>query len=250
MRALVSWSGGKDSAFALDRVRRDPGIEVVGLLTTFSREFDRVSMHGVRRALIEEQAEALGLPLVGIELPSPEDGRAAAAGFTAFASNAAYESAIRAAFRSARADGVEAVVFGDVFLEDLRRYRETLLAAESIAGVFPLWKRDTTALAEEMIDVGLRATVTCIDPKRLDRSFAGRSFDADFVRALPPDVDPCGENGEFHSFAFAGPMFPQPIAHRLGQIVDRDGYVFADVEKGAAPHFHQMVKEGQPPTRQ
>ena len=215
-KAIMSWSSGKDSALALHQARVSGEVEVVGLLTTVTAAFGRVSMHGVRESLLDAQAAALGLPCRKVTIPSP-------------CPNEIYEREMGEALTALGAAGVSQVIFGDLFLEDLRQYRESRLSAIGMTGLFPLWKRDTTALAGEMIDVGLRATVTCIDPKRLDRSFAGRSFDADFVRALPPDVDPCGENGEFHSFAWNGPMFARPIPVQTGEVVDRDGFVFADL---------------------
>ena len=215
-KAVVSWSSGKDSAFALHEARRSGNVEIVGILTTVTSEFGRVSMHGVREALLDQQAEALGLPCWKVPIPSrcPND---------------VYERQMARALGEIQQLEVTAVVFGDLFLEDLRQYREAKLAAAGMSGIFPLWKRDTAALAREMIDLGLRATITCIDPKKLDRSFAGRSFDATFLAELPGDVDPCGENGEFHTFASAGPMFASAIDVKLGDVVDRDGFVFADV---------------------
>lgn len=215
-KAIMSWSSGKDSALALHQARASGEVEVVGLLTTLSSAFDRVAMHGVREILLDAQADALGLPCRKVAIPSP-------------CPNEIYEREIGRALTELRASGVTQVIFGDLFLEDLRQYREARLTEVGMTALFPLWKRDTTALAAEMIDLGLRATVTCIDPKRLDRSFAGRSFDADFVRALPPGVDPCGENGEFHSFAWDGPMFARSIPIATGEVVERDGFVFTDL---------------------
>jgi uncharacterized protein (TIGR00290 family) len=212
----MSWSSGKDSAFALHEVLRSREVEIVGLLTTMTAAFGRVSMHGVREALLDRQAESLGLPCRKILIPAP-------------CPNEVYEREMEVALAEARAARVSHVVFGDLFLEDLRRYREGGLAAVGMTGVFPLWMRDTAALANEMIASGLQATLTCIDPRRLDRSFAGRTFDAELLKDLPRDVDPCGENGEFHSFASAGPMFTKPIPIEVGEVVERDGFVFADV---------------------
>jgi uncharacterized protein (TIGR00290 family) len=212
----MSWSSGKDSAFALHEVLRSREVEIVGLLTTMTAAFGRVSMHGVREALLDRQAEALGLPCRKILIPAP-------------CPNEVYEREMAVALAEAREVGVSHVVFGDLFLEDLRTYREGKLAAVGMTGVFPLWMRGTAALANEMIASGLQATLTCIDPRRLDRSFAGRTFDAELLRDLPRDVDPCGENGEFHSFASAGPMFTKPIPIEVGEVVERDGFVFADV---------------------
>jgi uncharacterized protein (TIGR00290 family) len=215
-KAIVSWSTGKDGAFALHEIRKAGEIEVVAMLTTVTSAFGRVSMHGVREALLDRQAEALGLPCWKIQLPSP-------------CPNEVYERGMTSVLGRARQDGVTRVVFGDLFLEDLRAYREKRLAEVGMVGLFPLWRRDTKALAGEMIASGLRAIVTCIDASKLDRSFAGRAFDEAFLADLPPNVDPCGENGEFHSFAWAGPMFSRPIPVTVGEVVERDGFVFADV---------------------
>jgi uncharacterized protein (TIGR00290 family) len=212
----MSWSSGKDSAFALDEVRRAGRIEIVGLLTTLTTTFARVSMHGVREALLDRQAEALGLPCWKVPIPSP-------------CPNEVYEQEMARVLCDLQAVGVRHVVFGDLFLEDLRRYRETKLADVGMTCGFPLWMRDTARLAREMIASGLEATITCIDPRKLDRSFAGRRFNAEFLEELPHDVDPCGENGEFHSFVSAGPMFTKPIEVAVGEVVERDGFVFADV---------------------
>ena len=214
--AIVSWSSGKDSAFALHEVLRSGEVEVVGLLTTVTAAFGRVSMHGVRETLLDQQADALGLRCWKVSIPSP-------------CPNEVYESEMARALADFLALGVSHVVFGDLFLEDIRKYREANLFAAGMTGLFPLWKRDTARLAREMIASGLRATLTCIDPRRLDRSFAGLTFDAALLDALPSDVDPCGENGEFHTFVSAGPMFARPIEIELGEVVERDGFVFADV---------------------
>lgn len=220
-KVIVSWSSGKDSALALHEVRRSGEVEVVGILTTITSEFSRVSMHGVREALLDQQAEALGLPCWKVPIPSP-------------CPNEVYEREMARVIGDVRQLGVTAVVFGDLFLEDLRRYRETKLAEVGMTGLFPLWGRDTAALASEMIDVGLRATITCLDPRKLDRSFTGRSFDTAFLKELPDDVDPCGENGEFHTFAWAGPMFNMPVPVEVGEVVERDGFMFADLLPAAA----------------
>ena len=194
-----------------------------GLLTTTNQAFDRVAMHAVRRELLEAQARAAGLPLHVVPLPWP-------------CSNEQYEAIMAAAVRGFVADGFTHVAFGDLFLEDVRHYRVTRLAGSGLEPLFPIWKTSTTReLAEAMIASGLRARLTCVNPKKLDRSFAGRIFDASLLADLPPEVDPCGENGEFHSFAYAGPMFKAPVPNRLGDIVDRDGFVFADVELGTGP---------------
>ncbi|MBM3503797.1 MAG: adenine nucleotide alpha hydrolase [Alphaproteobacteria bacterium] len=215
-KALLAWSSGKDSAFALHVVREEGAVEVVGLLTTVNDVYDRVAMHGVRRALLSAQAEAAGLPLTVVTIPSP-------------CPNEVYEARMDVAMRAAKAQGIEHVVFGDLFLADIRAYRERQLSRVGMQGVFPLWLRDTSSLARAMIESGLRAHVVCIDPTKLDRRFAGRTFDETFLADLPAGVDPCGENGEFHSFAFAGPMFARPVACRTGIVVERDGFVFADV---------------------
>jgi uncharacterized protein (TIGR00290 family) len=216
MKTWLSWSSGKDSAWSLQVLREGGEVEIAGLFTTINAAFDRVAMHAVRRALLEAQAGAAGLPLHLIDLPYP-------------CPNAAYERIMGAFVAKARAAGVEAMAFGDLFLADIRAYRERQLAGTGIAPLFPLWGRDTRALAREMIDGGLFAHVTCVDPSRLDRSFAGRRFDCAFVADLPPGADPCGENGEFHTFASAGPMFRAPVAIRPGIVTERDGFVFADL---------------------
>jgi uncharacterized protein (TIGR00290 family) len=215
-KAILSWSSGKDSGFALHETRKSGEVEVVGLLTTVTSSFGRVSMHGVREVLLDRQAEAVGLPCRKVMIPSP-------------CPNEVYEREMASVLAEVTRDGVTHVVFGDLFLEDLRRYREDKLAQIGMTAVFPLWRRDTTVLAREMIAAGLRARVTCIDPRKLGRSFAGRSFDAAFLDDLPHGVDPCGENGEFHTFAWAGPMFSRPIETEVGDVVERDGFVFADV---------------------
>lgn len=215
-KAIMSWSTGKDSAFALDEIRRAGEIEVVGLLTTVTTAFGRVSMHGVREALLDLQAAALGLPCWKVPIPSP-------------CPNEVYEREMGRVLGEVRRLGVDRVIFGDLFLEDLRRYREAKLAEVGMSAVFPLWLRDTSALARDMIGSGLRATVTCVDPRKLDRSSVGREFDAALLDALPGDVDPCGENGEFHTFAWAGPMFTRAISVTVGEVVEREGFVFADV---------------------
>ncbi|MGA8512978.1 MAG: diphthine--ammonia ligase [Thermoplasmata archaeon] len=216
-RAAVSWSSGKDSAFALWQVARQGELEVVELLTTVTKSFGRVSIHGVREALLERQARELGLPLRKVEIPYP-------------CPNAAYEEAMATAVKAMRGNRVSAVVFGDLFLEDIRAYRESKLAATGLRPVFPLWGRNTTELADEMVRVGMRARLVCVDPRKLSKDFAGREFDAELLKDLPRSVDPCGENGEFHTFVTAGPMFAHPIAVEAGEIVERDGFVFADLK--------------------
>lgn len=222
LKTLLSWSSGKDSAWSLYELRRDPEIEVVGLITTINSAADRVAMHAVRSELLRVQAEAAGLPLWEVPIPSP-------------CSNEEYEAAMGALVARARESGIEAFAFGDLFLEDIRAYRERQLAASGLALRFPLWGRNTTALAREMIDGGLRARLTCVDPRVLDASFAGREFDTALLAELPPTCDPCGERGEFHTFAYAGPMFTSPIAVTTGIVVERDGFVFADLWSTATP---------------
>jgi uncharacterized protein (TIGR00290 family) len=211
----LSWSGGKDSALAL-WVLREEGIEPAALLTTFTEDFDRVSMHGVRRALVREQAEAAGLPLVEIEIP-------------AACPNELYEQRMAAALDAPPLDAVETFAFADLFLTEIRAYREERLAAIGRATAFPLWGRETAALARTFVDAGFEATLVCVDPTQIDSSFAGRAFDRSLLAELPPSADPCGENGEFHSFVHAGPIFSHPIAVEPGETVEREGFVFADL---------------------
>ena len=215
-KALLAWSSGKDSAWALHVLRQTGDIEVVGLLTTVNETHDRVAMHAVRRSLLEAQAEATGLPLAIVPIPHP-------------CPNEAYESAMAKAMDEARRRGIRAVAFGDLFLADVRRYREERLAGTGLGPLFPLWERPTRELAEEMISSGLRAKLTCVDPRALPAAFVGRSFDRDLLAALPASVDPCGENGEFHTFAWDGPMFRHPIRVRSGDTVEREGFAFADL---------------------
>ena len=215
-RILLSWSSGKDSAWALHELRRAGDVEVVGLLSTLSEPYDRVAMHAVRRSLLDAQARAAGLPLWPVTLPSP-------------CSNEAYEAAMGAALARARAEGVEAIAFGDLFLEDVRRYREEKLAPTGIDPLFPLWGRPTAALAQEMLAAGVVAHLTCVDPRQVPGALAGRRWDAALLAELPPTADPCGERGEFHTFVSAGPMFAAPLGVRTGEIVERDGFVFADL---------------------
>jgi uncharacterized protein (TIGR00290 family) len=222
-KILLSWSGGKDSAWALHLLRRDPSVEVVALLTTFNSKFDRVAMHAVRRELMVQQAAAANLPLWAVPLPWP-------------CSNEQYEQRMRQMLDRAISEEVQTVAFGDLFLEDIRAYRETQMARVNMTPLFPVWGTDTTELAHAMIASGLKARLTCIDPRKLDASFAGREFDELLLLDLPPGTDPCGENGEFHSFVYAGPMFSHAIPIETGEVVERDGFVFADLvpEKEAA----------------
>jgi uncharacterized protein (TIGR00290 family) len=215
-RALLAWSSGKDSATALHVLRGSPDVEVVGLLTTVNAAHDRVAMHAVRRELLLDQADAVGLPLRVVEIPDP-------------CPNEAYEAAMARALAAARDERIEAVAFGDLFLEDVRRYREERMASTGLRPLFPLWGRDTAALAAAMLAGGLRATLTCVDPRRLPATFAGREFDAALLAELPPEVDPCGENGEFHTFAWDGPAFRRRVRVAAGEVVTRDGFVFADL---------------------
>jgi uncharacterized protein (TIGR00290 family) len=212
---LFCWSGGKDSAMALYALARHKA-RVTGLLTTVTDDYDRVSMHGVRRSLLVKQARALGLPLAEVRIP-PQ------------CVNPVYESRMEQALRAQIACGVSAVAFGDIFLADLREYRERNLARLKLKALFPIWKRDTRELAFEFCSLGFRAVAVAIDPQKLDRSFAGRELTPGFFADLPSNVDPCGENGEFHTFVFAGPIFEQTIEFRRGETVDREGFTFCDL---------------------
>jgi uncharacterized protein (TIGR00290 family) len=212
----LSWSGGKDSALALRTLRDEHGVEPSALITTVTSSYDRISMHGVRRSLLSRQAIALGLPLVEVVIPPG-------------CPNTVYEQRWMDAFASADLEGVEEVAFGDLFLADVRQYRETMLSRAGKRGVFPLWGRDTRRLAREFVTAGFRAVLVCVDPKQLDGSFAGRDYDGRLLAELPAGVDPCGERGEFHTFVYAGPGFSEPIGCRTGKVVERDGFVFCDL---------------------
>ncbi|HET9070942.1 MAG TPA: hypothetical protein VFN60_03430 [Acidimicrobiales bacterium] len=214
--AWMSWSSGKDSTAALAAVRDDPEIDVTGLLVTVNAAAGRVAVHAVRRQLLGTQAERLGLALHVVEIPSP-------------CPNEVYEELMSEATGIAIDEGVEAVVFGDLFLEDVRAYREQALAATGLRALFPLWERPTDRLAHEMISSGIRAVLTCVDPAKLPADFVGRGFDAALLRDLPPGLDPCGERGEFHTFVCDGPGFASPIEVRTGEVVTRDGFVFCDL---------------------
>ena len=214
-RALVSWSGGKDCAWALERLRGSD-VEIVALLTTVNERFDRVAMHGVRRELIEEQARSIGVSLWIAPLPWP-------------CSNERYEEVMAAMCRRALDAGIDSVVFGDLFLEDVRAYRERMLAGTGLEPLFPLWQVPTAELAGEMMGRGLRARIACIDRRVLDRPFAGREYDSNFLADLPPAADPCGENGEFHSFVYDAPMFHHPIAVERGEFHEDGDFTFADL---------------------
>jgi uncharacterized protein (TIGR00290 family) len=214
-RVLLSWSSGKDSAWTLHVLRRDPDIEVVGLLTTLNTEFQRVAMHSTRLSVLEAQAKAARLPLWIVPLPWP-------------CSNEIYEARMAETCRRAVDEHVDAIAFGDLFLQDVRAYRETQLKSTGLEPLFPLWEIPTDALAREMIAGGLRAKLTCVDPKQLPASFAARDFDASLLRDFPPEIDPCGERGEFHTCVYAGPMFTAPLHLEAGEVVERDEFVFAD----------------------
>jgi uncharacterized protein (TIGR00290 family) len=216
MKTLVSWSSGKDSAWMVHVLRQQPEVELAGILTTVNAVHQRVAMHAVRVELLQAQADALGLPLWQVPIPSP-------------CPNEVYERAMATAVRRAVDEGFTHVAFGDLFLEDIRRYREERLAGSGLAPIFPLFGLDTTTLARSMIAGGLRARLTCVDPKAIDARWAGREFDATLLDELPASVDPCGERGEFHTFAYDGPMFAKPIPIELGAVVERDGFVFADL---------------------
>ena len=215
-KALLSWSSGKDAAWALHILQQSEEVEVVGLLTTTNAAFERVAMHGVREALLEAQADAAGLPLWKVPLPWP-------------CPNEAYEALMAQACTRAVGEGIEVMAFGDLFLEDVRDYRIQKLAGSGLKPLFPIWNPDTASLARSMLAAGLKATLTCVDPRALDASFAGRDFDAQLLADLPAGVDPCGERGEFHSFAWDGPMFRHPVPVQRGEVVERDGFIFADL---------------------
>jgi uncharacterized protein (TIGR00290 family) len=220
LKLLLSWSSGKDSAWALHVLRQQGNFQVCGLVTTFNQAFNRVAMHGVRRELVDAQAAATGIPLWPVFLPWP-------------CSNDEYECQMRALIEQARARNITHMAFGDLFLEDVRAYREGQLAGTGITPVFPLWgtPADTPDLARQMIDAGLMAVLTCIDPRQLAPAFAGRPFDTQLLNELPAGVDPCGEKGEFHTFCHHGPMFTAPIPVQAGPVVERDGFWFADISQ-------------------
>ncbi len=215
-RVLLSWSSGKDSAWTLHVLRQSPDVEVVGLLTTVNQQAQRVAMHAVRRSLLEKQAAATGLPVTVLDLPWP-------------CSNEVYESILSAACRKAVEDRIDAVAFGDLFLRDIREYREKQMQETGLEPLFPLWEIPTDQLAREMMNAGLRARLTCVDLKKLPAEFAGREWNQALVADLPAGTDPCGENGEFHTFCNAGPMFAMPIEVAPGELVVRDGFAFADL---------------------
>ncbi len=214
-RILLSWSGGKDSCMALHEIQKSNGYEIV-LLTTVTEGYDRISMHGVRRALLERQAESLGLHLVKVYIPKKS-------------TQEEYELRMKEVLTKHQNEGANSVAFGDIFLEDLRRYREENLYRIGMRGIFPIWRKNTSELIRRFIDLGFKAVVTCVDPKALDPSFAGRVIDDDFISQLPVHVDPCGENGEFHSFVFDGPIFEREVKFSLGEVVLRDSFYFCDL---------------------
>lgn len=211
----LSWSSGKDSAWALHVLRQSDEYEVTGLFTTINTAFERVAMHAVRVALLRQQAQAVGLPLYLIEIPYP-------------CTNEQYAAAMTALVASAQAEGVRCMAFGDLYLEDVRRYREERMQGTGIEPVFPLWGKPTRPLLQEMLANGVRACLTCVDPRVLPAEFAGRELTAELLARMPDHIDPCGENGEFHTFVFDGPMFAQPLDIEMGEVVTRDGFVFAD----------------------
>ena len=229
-KTLLSWSSGKDSAWTLHALRQRSDVEVVGLMTTVNQLYHRISIHAVRVELLQRQAEAAGLPLYLISLPHP-------------CTNADYEAAMGTFIGQAKREGTECMAFGDLFLADIREYREGRLAGTGITPLFPLWQMDTTELAKEMIRGGLRAVITCLKAQQLPASFAGREFNEQFLADLPADIDPCGERGEFHSFAFDGPMFRSAVPVEVGERCEREGFVYADLlpadAVAANPAFHQ-----------
>ena len=222
-RVLLSWSSGKDSAWSLYRLRQQADVEIVGLLTTFNQAAERVAMHAVRQTLVEAQAAAVGVPLWPADLPFP-------------CSTEHYADIMRGVIQRAQTAGITHMAFGDLFLEDIRTYRETMLAGTGIAPLFPLWgtAADTPGLAQNMLDGGLRAVLTCVDPKQLPAAFCGRAYDEALLADLPAGVDPCGENGEFHTFCHGGPMFTQDIPITVGASLTRDGFGFTDVTPASA----------------
>lgn len=213
---LMSWSGGKDSCLALYEIQETLDCRIVALLTTVTRDYDRVSMHGVRRVLLERQAASLGFPLYQVLI-------------TKGASNQEYEAKVIEAVSAYRDQGIDSIVFGDLFLEDIKTYRDQFLARHNLRGIYPVWMRDTTEFIKEFIELGFKAVLTCVDSKALDQSFAGRIIDYDFLASLPANVDPCGENGEFHTFVCDGPNFAQPVEFSVGETVSRDGFWFCDL---------------------
>jgi uncharacterized protein (TIGR00290 family) len=215
-KVALSWSSGKDSAWTLHLLRQMPDIQITALITTFNSEADRVAMHAVRRALVEAQAERTGIPLWAVELPWP-------------CSNLEYEDRMRAVCKRATAEGVTAVAFGDLFLQDVRDYRIRQLQGSGLEPLFPVWQIATHQLSRDIITAGVKAKVTCLDPSKVAKSLAGREYDLSLLNALPAGADPCGENGEFHTFVYDAPVFSHPIEVRNGEVIERDGFVFADL---------------------
>jgi len=216
-QVLYAWSGGKDSAMALHEIRKSGEYDIAALMTTVTEDYDRVSMHGIRRVLVEQQAESIGLPLEKVFITKDAD-------------NAEYEDRMREFLTGYRERGVIGVVFGDIFLEDLKKYREDKLAQVRMDAVFPIWKRDTKEMSQTFINLGFRAVITCVDTEALDGEFSGREYDESFLADLPENVDPCGENGEFHSFVYDGPVFREPVKWSRGEVVLREGrFCFCDV---------------------
>jgi uncharacterized protein (TIGR00290 family) len=215
-RTLLSWSSGKDSAWSLHLLRQQNECEIVGLLTTFNQAANRIAMHAVRRSLVEAQVKAAGIPLWEVDLPWP-------------CSNADYECIMTETCKAAVQAGIECIAFGDLFLTDIRAYREKQLENSGLQPIFPVWGMPTKELARSMIKSGMRAKLTCVDPRPLAPDFVGREFDEQLLSEFPSDIDPCGENGEFHTFTYAGPMFQHDLSVEVGEIVSRDGFVFADL---------------------
>jgi uncharacterized protein (TIGR00290 family) len=215
-KVLLSWSSGKDSAWTLHLLQQQPDVQVAALVTTFNSAANRVAMHAVRRSLVEAQAQRVGVPLWAVDLPWP-------------CSNLEYEERMRAVCQRASAEDITAVAFGDLFLQDIRDYRMQQLQGTGLEALFPVWQIPTAQLARDMIAADLKAKLTCVDPAKLQKTFAGRDYDLRLLEALPPAIDPCGENGEFHTFVYSAPVFSSPISVQTGEIVERDGFIFADV---------------------
>jgi len=215
-KILLSWSSGKDSAWTLHLLRQRPDIQIAALVTTFNSEANRVAMHAVRRVLVETQAEQTGLPLWAVELPWP-------------CSNLDYEERMRTVCQRATAEGITAIAFGDLFLQEIRDYRVRQLQGSGLEPLFPVWQIPTEQLGRDMIAAGVKAKITCVDPSKLAKSFAGRDYNLGLLQTLPPDIDPCGENGEFHTFVYDAPVFSRPIGVQTGEVVERSGFVFADL---------------------
>ena len=213
---LMSWSGGKDSCLALYEIQKSPDYRVAALLTTITREYDRISMHGVRRALLERQATSLGLPLHQVLISKG-------------ANNEEYETAMAQAFNEYHQNGIDSVVFGDLFLEEIRAYRDQFLAKHGMKGLYPVWQRNTANFIKEFTELAFKAVLSCVDSKTLDKSFAGKTIDEAFISSLPTNVDPCGENGEFHTFVYDGPNFAKPVEFSLGEVILREGFWFRDL---------------------